>query len=109
MRRIFSILALIGLTFLSGAQTAAAQEKAANPGGGSVYVLTFVDVTPNFAAEAIKLLREFAAESRKEPKVVRFEVLQQDSRGNHFAMVEVWESRQAFDAHSSLDNTKRFR
>jgi quinol monooxygenase YgiN len=85
----------------------AAQEPA--KGGKSVYVVTHVDVTPNYTADATKLLREFAAESRKDPGVVRYEVLQQDSRANHYTIVEVWQTRQAFETHSAAEHTKRYR
>jgi len=95
------------LTTSVGVRNVAAQEPA--KGGKGVYVVTHVDVTPNFTADATKILREFAAESRKDPGVVRFEVLQQDSRANHYTVVEVWLTRQAFEAHSALEHTKRFR
>jgi len=84
-------------------------QNAAAQGGKSVYVVTHVDVTPNFTADATKALREFAAESKKDPGVVRFEVLQQDSRANHYTVVEVWQTRQAFEAHSVSEHSKRFR
>ena len=77
--------------------------------GKSVYVVTHVDVTPNYTADATKLLHEFAAESKKDAGVVRFEVLQQDSRANHYTIVEVWQTRQAFEAHSASEHAKRFR
>lgn len=99
-------LAIIAATWaLAG--DAAAQEPART--GKSVYVVTHVDVTPNFIADTTKLLREFASESRKDPGVVRFEVLQQDSRANHYTIVEVWQTRQAFEAHSAAEHTKRYR
>ena len=85
----------------------AAQEPA--KGGKSVYVVTHVDVTPNFTADATKTLRDFGTESRKDPGAVRFEVLQQDSRPNHYTIVEVWQTRQAFEAHSAMEHTKRYR
>ena len=84
------------------AATLLAQQK-------SVYVVTHVDVTPNFTDDATKALREFAADSRRDPGVVRFEVLQQDSRLNHYTIVEVWQSRDAFEKHSAAEHTKRFR
>jgi quinol monooxygenase YgiN len=99
---IFRALALITIVLNAVAQEPARHSR-------SVYVVTHVDVTPNFTAEATKALREFAAESKKDPGVVRFEVLQQDSRANHYTVVEVWQSRQAFEAHSASEHSKRFR
>jgi quinol monooxygenase YgiN len=77
--------------------------------GQAVYVVTHVDVTPNYTADATKMLREFAADSRKDAGVVRFEILQQDSRANHYTIVEVWRTRDAFETHSAAEHTKRFR
>ena len=79
--------------------------------GKNVYIVTHVDIagTGAFLAEAVSLIREFAADSQKDPGVVRFEVLQQDGHANHFTIYEVWETRQAFDAHLAAAHTKRFR
>ena len=106
---IFRALALITIVSASLAvvPNLTAQEPAR--GGKSVYVVTHVDVTPNYTADATKALHEFAAESKKDPGIVRFEVLQQDSRPNHYTIVEVWQTRQAFEAHSAAEHTKRFR
>jgi quinol monooxygenase YgiN len=101
-RRTLSGLALCGLTLMK----AAAQTPVKN-----VYVVTHVDIagTPAIVAEATRLLKEFAADSQKDQGVVRFELLIQDGRLNHFTITEVWQSRDAFEAHSSADHTKRFR
>ena len=106
---IFRAIALTALILTGSAivWNATAQEPARS--SKSVYVVTHVDVTPNYTADATKALHEFAAESKKDPGVVRFEVLQQDSRANHYTIVEVWQTRQAFEAHSAAEHTKRFR
>jgi quinol monooxygenase YgiN len=110
MRQTFSLLTLIAITLAGGItiQKAAAQSPA-KESKGSVYVITHVDVTPNYSADGTKLLQQFAMDSRKDPGVVRFEILKQDSRGNHFTVVEVWQTQQAFDAHSAAAHTKAFR
>jgi quinol monooxygenase YgiN len=109
MRQISSLLTLIGITLTTGLSVQNAAAQPSKDAGGSVYVVTYVDLTPNYATEGVKLLQQFAADSRKDPGVVRFELVRQDSRGNHLALLEVWRSRQAFDAHSSADHTKEFR
>ena len=81
----------------------------AKDASGSVYVIAFVDATPNFAMDCAKLLVQFSAESKKDPGVVRFDVLRQDSRGNHFLISEVWRSRKDFETHSAAEHTKQFR
>ena len=79
--------------------------------GKNVYVVTHVDIAGNPATvtEATRLLREFSADSQKDQGVVRFELLLQDGRLNHFTIVEVWQTREAFEAHAGAEHTKRFR
>ena len=100
MRRIFSI-ACLGLV-------ASAAMAAGN--GKAIYAVTHVDIGGRgMTAEATSLIRAFEADSRKDPGVIRFEVLQQDGHPNHFTIFEVWENRKAFDAHTSAAHTKQFR
>ena len=75
-----------------------------------LYVVTHIDVLgPNGAAEAAKILHEFAADSRKDQGSVRFEVLREPNRLNHFTIVEVWRTQQDFDSHLAASHTKAFR
>ena len=101
MRSIFLGMALCGLMQMAAAQTP----------NKNVYVVTHVDIagTPAIVADATKLLREFSADSQKDPGVVRFELLIQDGRLNHFTIVSVWQTREAFEAHSGAEHTRRFR
>jgi len=87
-----------------------AQQPAQAPPTGPVYVVTHVDIIggPQGVAEAIKLMHEFAADSLKDG-ATRFEILQQDSRFNHFVMLEIWRSREAYDAHNGLEHSRKFR
>lgn len=101
MRYARLILPLIALL----AVAAFAQPKAAK----KVYVVTYVDVFPNFAADTSRLLVELASDSRKEPGSVRFDVLRDVDRINHFTILEVWANRQAYDKHLTFPYTKTFR
>ena len=74
-----------------------------------LYVVTHVDLTPNYIVDGTPLLLKFASDSRKEKGAVRFELLQEPGRKNHFAIVSVWENQAAFDAHLGADHTKQFR
>ena len=95
MTKICSLLLLLGACLF-------AQDK-------NVYIVTHVDVTPNFAADGAKVLTQYAADSRKEPGVVRVDILRQDSRPNHFTIVEVWQNQKAFDTHTAGAHSKQFR
>jgi quinol monooxygenase YgiN len=99
--RTWLVVMLIGLPF---AVVSRGQEPA-----DKLFVVTHVDLTPNYAAEGSKLLQQFAADSRHDPGVVRFELLDDNARSNHFTLVEVWENSKAFEAHEAAEHTKRFR
>ena len=91
--------------FLLAFQPAPAQEP-----GQKLYVVTHVDIGgPALAAEGGKLLQQFATDSVKDPGSVRFELLREPNRINHFTIVEVWQSKQAFETHLTLPHTKAFR
>lgn len=78
--------------------------------GQKIYVVTHVDIGgPALAAQGAKLLQQFATDSVKDPGSVRFELLREPNRINHFTIVEVWQNKQAFEAHLALAHTKSFR
>jgi quinol monooxygenase YgiN len=76
---------------------------------GAVYVVTHVDVIPPRKDDAVVALKQLAEDSRRDPGHVRFDVVQQTNRPNHFTVVEIWRDRQAFDAHGMAAHTRRFR
>jgi quinol monooxygenase YgiN len=76
---------------------------------GRLYVVTYVDVYPDFAAKTSEALTQVVAASKKDTGFVRFEFMRDVSRPNHFAIVEVWQSRQAYEAHLTQTHVKKFR
>ena len=76
---------------------------------GRVYVVTHVDSVPNEAVSAVKLLQQYAADTRKDKGAVRCEVYVQASRTNHFSIVEVWQDQASYDAHIAAVHTREFR
>mgnify|MGYP002814603799 CR=1 FL=1 len=78
--------------------------------GKQLYVVTHVDTFGGAqAAEAAKMLQQFAVDSRKDAGSVRFELLREPSRLNHFTIVEVWRNRQDFEAHLAAAHSRSFR
>lgn len=74
-----------------------------------LYVVTYVDVYPDFAAKTSEALAQEVAASKKDTGFVRYEFMRDVSRANHFAIVEVWQSRQAYEAHLTQPHVKKFR
>ncbi len=74
-----------------------------------LYIVTHVDLMPNYIVDGTSLLLKFASDSRKDKGAVRFELLQEPAHKNHFTIVSVWENEAAFDAHLEADHTRQFR
>src|SRR5436190_10792035 len=73
------------------------------------YIVTSMEVQPNFAAEAGQLLDQFASDTRKDPGCVRIEVMRDVARPNRLAFVAVWKNQTTFDAHAVIAHTQGFR
>ena len=76
---------------------------------GAVYVVTHVDVIPPRREDAQAALKALGEANRAADGNLRYEVLQQTNRLNHFTVVETWRSRQAFDANSMSAHQREFR
>jgi quinol monooxygenase YgiN len=95
-----AVAVFIGLCSPAGAQDA----------DETLYVVTHVDVLgQSGAAEAAQMLHQFAIDSRKDQGSVRFEVLRDPVRLNHFTIVEVWRTRQDFESHLAASHSRAFR
>jgi quinol monooxygenase YgiN len=76
---------------------------------GAIYAVTHADAIPPAKDDAQALLQRFAEMSRHDYGSVRFDVLQQRSRQNHFTIAEIWRDQKAFDAHVIAAHTRQFR
>ena len=81
----------------------------AGPAGAAVYVVTHVDVIPPRKDDGLAAVKQLGETSRTATGNVRFEVVQQTNRPNHFTVVEIWKDAAAVDAHSMAEATRHFR
>jgi len=81
----------------------------AGPTGAGLYVVTHVDVGPPNRDKIIVALKALSDPTRKDKGNVRYDVLQQKTRTNHFTVVEAWTDQAANDAHEIAAHTKEFR
>ena len=93
---------------LAALATARAQTPAPSP-SQPVYVVAFVDFAPNFQEKGLSLLRDYAADARRAPGVIRFEVVRELSFPNHFTLLEAWEDEASRQAYEYGERTKRLR
>lgn len=92
-----------------GAMNVGPVEAGANAGSAAVFALTHVDLIGPKKDEGMVLLDRLADPSRKEAGSLRYEVLQQSSRLNHFTVVEIWKNQAALENHEVAARTRAFR
>jgi len=102
--KIYSAMLAAGVIAMMAAP-ASAQAPASQPS----YAVTYLEVTPASEGDAIKLIKQVAAASRKEPGNLRFEVLQRMDRKNQFAILEGWSDLKALEAHEGGAAMTEFR
>jgi quinol monooxygenase YgiN len=76
---------------------------------GAVYGVTHVDVIPPQRENAVVALKTLGDANRAANGNVRYEIVQQTNRPNHFTVFEVWRSREAYDANSMSTHQRDFR
>jgi quinol monooxygenase YgiN len=76
---------------------------------GAIYGVTHVDVIPPQKDNALVALKALGDANRAASGNVRFEIVQQTNRPNHFTVFEVWRSREAFDANAMSAHQREFR
>ena len=59
--------------------------------------------------DGIAALKTLAEPSRKDAGNARYEVWQQNSRPNHFTLIETWKDEKALQAHWTAPHMKSFR
>jgi quinol monooxygenase YgiN len=79
------------------------------PTAGAIWVVTHVDVIPPRKDDGVAALKQLGDDSRPGEGNLRFEVVQQTNRPNHFTVVEIWKGPKSVEAHSMAASTRRFR
>jgi autoinducer 2-degrading protein len=75
----------------------------------TVYVVTHIDVPGTSRDAALELMDSFIDRTRSEPGNVRFDLVHQSNRTNHFTAIEAWADQKAADAHELAQHTRTFR
>ena len=76
----------------------ACRSRRRKSGKAGVCAVTHVDVIPPQRENGTAAVKQLAEDSRKHAGNIRFDVLVQTNRPNHFTVVECWKDRKAFDA-----------
>ena len=76
---------------------------------GALHVITHVDVIPPRREDAVAALKILGEATRAAQGNVRYEIVQQTNRPNHFTVVETRRSRDAYDANSMSAHQREFR
>ena len=76
---------------------------------GGLYLVSHVDVIPPQKDNAIVALKALGEANRSAGGNVRYDIVQQTNRPNHFTVVEVWRSRADYEANSMSAHQREFR
>jgi quinol monooxygenase YgiN len=75
----------------------------------ALLVVTHVDVGPPNRDKAAVALKALVESSRKDSGNLRFDVVHQKARTNHFTVIEAWKDQQSDDTHELAAHTREFR
>ncbi|QKE90029.1 hypothetical protein HN018_08180 [Lichenicola cladoniae] len=76
---------------------------------GPVLVVAHVDLTPDGLAQGLPILEQFAQQSKADRGVESFELITWAKTNNHFQVIQIYSSLQAFDNHVRASHTVNFR
>ena len=117
MRFTLPVLALAALALTlgtSGGRMFAQQEQSdplqAPKVVAPLYVVTFADVFPQNTVAGTTTIKQYAADTRKDPGNERVELTAQvGGHANHMIIIEVWKDEASFTNHESAAHTLDFR
>ena len=78
-------------------------------GRGTVYIVTHIDVPGTSRDAAMRLMQPLIDQSRNDPGNVRFDLVHQKDRTNHFTAIEAWADQKSGDDHQLVQHTRTFR
>jgi (4S)-4-hydroxy-5-phosphonooxypentane-2,3-dione isomerase len=88
---------------------ALAPTASAQSGGGGIYGVTALDVTPNAAKEGVALLKQYRDGSLKQPGNLGVTLLQEAGWPNRFIIYEGWKDQAAYEANEKSAHTAQLR
>jgi len=74
-----------------------------------ITVVAHVDVIPPYLDQALPILERFATNSRADPGVEAFTLITWAPTTNHFQIIEIYDSMEAFRRHVVAPHTIAFR
>jgi quinol monooxygenase YgiN len=76
---------------------------------GAIYVLTHVDVFPQYEVDCLELLDTMSIGTSQDDGNIGYEVLPEADHPNHFTVIEEWTTSKSRDAHLIAAHTRAFR
>jgi quinol monooxygenase YgiN len=76
---------------------------------GTIYVLTHVDVFPQYEVDCLSLLDTMSIDTSRDDGNIGYEVLPEADHPNHFTVIEAWTTSKSRDAHLMASHTRAFR
>jgi quinol monooxygenase YgiN len=99
-----------GIVYGSGTLAAGRATQAAppQPPAGPRTIVTYVEVAPASEAQAVALLKGYRDASRRDDGNLKMEILQQNGRRGHFAIIEEWRDESEWKNHRGSAHVTQF-
>ena len=66
---------------------------------GPTYLMTYVEVVPSAAAQAVNILRDYRNAARREPGAVQVDLYREKGQSHRFVLGEIWQNRTIVQDH----------
>ncbi len=92
-------VAAIALGLLTLPYAAGAQQNQVPVIDGPTYVMTYVEVVPSAAAQAVTFLKNYRDAARHEPGAMQVDLYEEQGQAHRFVVGEIWQNRTAVKTH----------
>ena len=90
----------VALLTLGIVQSANAQQNQVPVIEGPTYLMTYVEVMPSAAAQALNFLKDYRDAARREPGMIRVDLYQEQGQSHRFVLGEIWQNRTVVQDHN---------
>lgn len=98
-------LCAIALLAFAMTQSATAQPNVVPVIDGPTYLMTYVEVVPSAAAQAVNALKDYRDASRNDAGAVRVDIFREQGQSHRFVVEEIWQNRGIAQNHSKAAAT----
>src|SRR5579864_2503263 len=93
------LFAVAFLALVMPLSTNAQQQNQVAEIAGPTYLMTYVEVVPSAAGEAVNVLRDYRNAARNEPGAMQVDIYREKGQSHRFVLGEIWQNRTIVQDH----------